>query len=97
MYRRSRNLRLNQLGHSDGRGDPSSMSFWDEHDLTSLVIAILNDADSDPEHPYGSRFLTAYQLAIEIDRRVRGHEKVPGGGQVEVPAGGQVRSPLVAK
>jgi hypothetical protein len=27
---------------------------------------------------------------------VRGHEKVPAGGQVEVLAGGQVRSSLVA-
>jgi protein-S-isoprenylcysteine O-methyltransferase Ste14 len=27
---------------------------------------------------------------------VRGHEKVPTGGQVAVPAGGRVRSPVVA-
>ena len=31
---------------------------------------------------------------IAVDKGVRGHEKVPTGGQVAVPSGGQEKSPL---
>ncbi|GAB3300879.1 hypothetical protein GCM10027511_16060 [Hymenobacter humi] len=44
-----------------------------------------------------SDLAVAETVVAAVAAIVRGHEKVPGVGQVEVPAGGQVRSPLVAK
>ena len=43
-----------------------------------------------------ARGLTRY-VDAEPTRSVRGHEKVPTGGQVAVPAGGHDQSPVVAK
>ena len=41
---------------------------------------------------------TGEMPATSVRRRiVRGHEKVPTGGQVAVPAGGHDQSPVVAK
>lgn len=43
------------------------MSFWQEHDMETKVLAILRDVPEDAEgHHLGRPFLTAYQIAIEF-------------------------------
>lgn len=43
------------------------MSLWSEHELTSKILSILSDAST--EHHFGRPYLTAYQLAIGLQRR----------------------------
>jgi len=46
------------------------MSLWQEHDIESKVLAILQEAPEAAEgHHLGRPFLTAYQIAIEFNRR----------------------------
>ena len=44
------------------------MSFWQNNNIEELVIQILRDVP-DNGHHFRRPFLTAYQLAIEFDRR----------------------------
>ena len=44
------------------------MSFWQDNNIEELVIQILRDVQ-DEGHHFRRPFLTAYQLAIEFDRR----------------------------
>jgi hypothetical protein len=45
-------------------------SKWDEHDIETKVHTILREIpDSDLSHHLGRAFLSAYQLAIEFQRR----------------------------
>ena len=41
------------------------------------------------------RFRTVQEAMSEAERYVRGHEKVPTGGQVEVPSFGQMKVPTL--
>jgi hypothetical protein len=43
-------------------------SLWEQHNIENRVIRILREVD-DEGHHFGRPFLTAYQLAIEFDRR----------------------------
>ena len=43
-------------------------SLWEQHDIEDRVIQILREVE-DEGHHFGRPFLTAYQLAIEFDRR----------------------------
>jgi len=43
-------------------------SLWQQHHIEDRVIQILRDFE-DEGHHFGRPFLTAYQLAIEFDRR----------------------------
>ena len=43
-------------------------SFWQQHNIEDRVIQILKGVE-DEDHHFGRPFLTAYQLAIEFDRR----------------------------
>ncbi len=43
-------------------------SLWEQHDIENVVIQILTDVN-DEGHHFGRPFLTAYQLAMEFDRR----------------------------
>lgn len=43
-------------------------SFWQQHNVENRVIQILREVE-DEGHHFGRPFLTAYQLAIEFDRR----------------------------
>ena len=46
------------------------MSHWQELGIQAKIDAILADAlTHDPHHHFGRPFLTAYQLAIEFERR----------------------------
>lgn len=46
------------------------MSFWEEQNIESKVISILEDVpDAADEHHLGRPFLTAYQIAIEFNER----------------------------
>lgn len=44
------------------------VSFWQQHGIEDRVIEILREVQDDGHH-FGRPFLTAYQLAIEFDRR----------------------------
>ena len=44
------------------------MSFWQQHHIEDRVVQILREVE-DQGHHFGRPFLTAYQLAIEFDRR----------------------------
>lgn len=44
------------------------MSYWDDFDIENRVLEILRSVDSQGHH-LGRPFLTAYQIAIEFDRR----------------------------
>lgn len=44
------------------------MSFWQDNHVEDLIIRILRDVQDDGHH-FRRPFLTAYQLAIEFDRR----------------------------
>ncbi|GAI86860.1 unnamed protein product [marine sediment metagenome] len=43
-------------------------SLWQQHNIENRVIQILGEVGDDGHH-FGRPFLTAYQLAIEFDRR----------------------------
>ena len=43
-------------------------SLWQQHNIEDRVIQILREVE-DEGHHFGRPFLTAYQLAIEFDRR----------------------------
>ena len=43
-------------------------TLWEQHNIEDRVIQILRDVE-DEGHHFGRPFLTAYQLAIEFDRR----------------------------
>jgi len=43
-------------------------SLWQQHNIEDRVIQILREVE-DRGHHFGRPFLTAYQLAIEFDRR----------------------------
>jgi hypothetical protein len=46
------------------------MSNWENYNIYTKVRAILSEVEyHNPEHHFGSPFLTAYQLAIEFARR----------------------------
>lgn len=43
---------------------------WEKHDIEQRIVAILRDVQPYiKDHRFGRPFLTAYQLAIEFDRR----------------------------
>ena len=44
------------------------MSIWQEHDVQGRIVEVLSDVPDDGHH-FGRPFMTAYQLAIEVDRR----------------------------
>ena len=45
------------------------MSIWEEHRIEERVTAILSDVNAyQPDHHFGRPYLTAYQLAIALDR-----------------------------
>jgi hypothetical protein len=64
---------------SQAAGEPWSDTPACTHPLLSHLARLVNDASSD-------------QGRQEL---VRGHEKVPTGGQVEVPTGGQIEVPTL--
>lgn len=46
------------------------MSIWEKYDIEAKVRAILLEVEYyKPEHHFGRPFLTAYQLAIEFEKR----------------------------
>lgn len=46
------------------------MSVWVDHDVETKVIEVLQDVPAGtPFHHFGGPYLTAYQLAIEFNRR----------------------------
>jgi hypothetical protein len=45
------------------------MSRWVENDVETKVVQILAGARYDTSHHFGRPFLTAYQLAVALDRR----------------------------
>lgn len=45
------------------------MSHWQEHSLQDKITEILHDVRTRQSHPFGTPYLTAYQLAIELARR----------------------------
>ncbi|HVK21515.1 MAG TPA: hypothetical protein VM677_09175 [Actinokineospora sp.] len=45
------------------------MSHWEQHDLTTVVGAILQSARFDANHHFGRPYLSSYQVAIEIEHR----------------------------
>jgi hypothetical protein len=46
------------------------MSKWDQHDLTQRVIEVLTDVHCNNDvHAFGRPYISAYQLAIELQRR----------------------------
>lgn len=46
------------------------LSVWVDHDVETKVIEVLQDVPvGTPRHHFGRPYLTAYQLAIELDRR----------------------------
>ena len=48
------------------------MSIWAQHDLTDKVVQILTDVHCNTEvHHFGRPFISAYQIAIEMQRRSR--------------------------
>lgn len=45
------------------------MSIWANHDLTAKVVDILGSFGNPEAHHFGRHFITAYQLAIELEAR----------------------------
>lgn len=46
------------------------MSKWADHDIEAKVVEVLQDVPINNEHhAFGRPYMTAYQLAIELDRR----------------------------
>jgi hypothetical protein len=46
------------------------MSTWADHDIETKVVEVLREVPHNNEqHAFGRPFMTAYQLAIELDRR----------------------------
>jgi hypothetical protein len=46
------------------------MSIWSEHDLTDKVVTILTDVHCNNDvHHFGRPYVSAYQIAIEMERR----------------------------
>jgi hypothetical protein len=46
------------------------MSLWSQHDLTDKVVQILTDVHCNNEvHHFGRPYVSAYQIAIEMQRR----------------------------
>jgi len=61
------------------------MSVWEEQGIEEKIIQILNEIpDSDPSHHLGRPFMTAYQIAIELDQR---HGDIVN--KLELPIGGR--------
>jgi hypothetical protein len=63
------------------------MSMWEQHDLTAKITEILGGVQFDnDEHHFGRPFVTAYQVAIELQRlypdTVAGIGKPLGGAGV---------------
>jgi hypothetical protein len=58
------------------------MSRWVEHDVEAKVVQVLADARYDTTHHFGRPFLTAYQLALALDRRWPGLKDAVGYPQV---------------
>jgi hypothetical protein len=60
------------------------MSLWHELHIQEKIVAILQDVpDAQVEHHFGRPFLTAYQIAIEFQRRY------PGAAErLDFPVGG---------
>ena len=58
------------------------MSYWDDFDIENHILEILRSVDSQGHH-LGRPFLTAYQIAIEFDRRY--HDIVT---RLNLPIGG---------
>lgn len=45
------------------------MSIWEQHDLTTKVVKVLRGVHcNNDEHHFGRPYITAYQLAIEVQR-----------------------------
>lgn len=47
------------------------MSIWETHDVEGKIREILSEVKyrSNPNHHFGTPFVTAYQLAIELNKR----------------------------
>jgi len=56
------------------------MSKWDENDMTNKVLTVLGESRlaGGGDHHFGRAFVTSYQLAIEIERRIPGTAKALG-------------------
>lgn len=47
------------------------MSIWEDHDLEQEIVSILADVPAAaPPSPLGRPYVTSYQIAIELERRV---------------------------
>ena len=45
------------------------MSIWEQHDLTTKVVEVLHGVHcNNDQHHFGRPYITAYQLAIELQR-----------------------------
>lgn len=66
-------------------------SLWQQYDIEHRVIEILREVPNDGHH-FGIPFLTAYQLAIEFDRRH--HDVVTRLGKAVGGAGTGARTSL---
>lgn len=45
------------------------MSIWAEHDLTAKIFDVLAHLQGERTHHFGRPYVTAYQLAIELQHR----------------------------
>ena len=45
------------------------MSLWEQYQIESKIVAILNVTSHNPEHHFGRPFLTPYQIAIEFRKQ----------------------------
>ena len=63
------------------------MSFWDEHDLDDKVLEALRDVTivNPGGHHFGRPYMTAYQLALKLDRL---HSEVKDALGVDVGGAG---------
>ena len=65
------------------------MSNWKHYNMTEKIIEILSDiSDNDPGHHLSPPFLTAYQIAIEFNRR---HKSIVNELEYEVGGKGTGR------
>jgi hypothetical protein len=68
----------------DFDGGRANISIWDDHDIEGKVLIVLGDMHLVNEyHHFGRPYMTAYQLAIKLDRRypeVKAALKVQVGG-----------------
>jgi hypothetical protein len=66
------------------------MSLWDTHEVTDHITEILREVPQDLERGTGRAFITAYQLAIEFNRRwPQLAAELPGGS-----VGGEGQGPF---